>query len=212
MAAQPTSRANPSQDHPGLRTPDSPVDSSSDAEFAGKRRSARARPVFFVTGCSDPRSARRNLNAVSSAEPRFAPPPPVTPRGNVHHVGTLGTLMVVQGTLVLLWFLFCVFGVAVGAINMFLDPRLQYEGWMLIGLYGAFGLGALAAGTLGIVAGLRVRKRRSRTLGIVALAVGWGSVVCGNVFCAPTAMALCIFGLIVLLDADVKRAFEANLS
>ncbi len=35
-----------------------------------------------------------------------------------------------------------------------------------------------------------------------------GSIACGNVFCAPTSIALGIYGFIVLNDLEVKRAFE----
>ncbi len=65
--------------------------------------------------------------------------------------------MIAQGALQLLWFAFCLFGVAVGALNAFIDPHGALEGSFIGGLYAAFALGALPPALLGILAGVRVR-------------------------------------------------------
>lgn len=48
-------------------------------------------------------------------------------------------------------------------------------------------------------------KFRGRTLGIVALSSGLLSIA--GCYCLPTAIGLFIYGLIVLLNEPVKRAF-----
>jgi hypothetical protein len=64
----------------------------------------------------------------------------------------------------------------------------------------------LASGGLLIFAGVRNRKYRSRSLGLVALGVGTlASITC---YCAPTALGLLIYGLVVYLNSDVRYAFE----
>jgi hypothetical protein len=53
--------------------------------------------------------------------------------------------------------------------------------------------------------GIRMLKFRGRTLGIVALSSGLLSIA--GCYCLPTAIGLFIYGLIVLLNEPVKRAF-----
>jgi hypothetical protein len=78
--------------------------------------------------------------------------------------------------------------------------------WMGAGFYLAIGLAGLATGGLRIFAGIRNLKYRGRVLGIVALSLGLLTAV--TVFCAPTSIALLIYGLIVYLDSDVAKAFD----
>jgi len=116
--------------------------------------------------------------------------------------------MIVQGSLVSL----------VGVFLMILGPAMfalsgasqNADDRLITGIGGAFYLlmgGALvAAGGLNIVAGVKNLKYRSRTLGIAALAIGGlGMFTC---YCAPTAIGLLIYGLIIYLNEDVRRAFE----
>lgn len=81
-----------------------------------------------------------------------------------------------------------------------------YGYWALI----ICGLACLvfAGGCLRIVAARKNRKLRARTQGIVSLCVGISSVV--TVICAPTAIALLIWGLINYLNPNVKAAFETE--
>jgi hypothetical protein len=81
---------------------------------------------------------------------------------------------------------------------------------MVASLMAGFGLvaGALAAlaGLLQIVAGIVNLGFKGRTLGLVALFSALaGSLTC---YCAPTSIALAIYGLIVYFNSDVARAFE----
>ena len=76
---------------------------------------------------------------------------------------------------------------------------------IMLAMYGSMGLISLVIGVLGIWAGIRMLKFRGRTLGIVALSSGLLSIA--GCYCLPTAIGLFIYGLIVLLNEPVKRAF-----
>ena len=78
--------------------------------------------------------------------------------------------------------------------------------WMMLAVYGSMGLAFFVTGVLGIWAGIRMIKFRGRKLGFVALSVGLLSFF--GCYCLPTAIGLFIYGLIVLLNPSVKRAFE----
>lgn len=140
--------------------------------------------------------------------------PPDMQRGLVHHVMALGILTIVQGSLVSL------LGAGGCAMAVIFPLILKAEGgmarqpgnqpgppeWILPLIYGSFGVVYLTIGVLGIWAGIRIMKFRGRTTGIVALSCGLITIV--GCYCLPTAIGLFIYGLIVLLNAPVKRAFE----
>ncbi len=77
---------------------------------------------------------------------------------------------------------------------------------MFAGVYLLLGLATLAVGVLRIVAGIRGLKYQGRTLGIISFAAGVIPLV--TCYCAPTSLAVGIYGLIVYLSSDVARAFE----
>ena len=64
----------------------------------------------------------------------------------------------------------------------------------------------IGVGGLNIAAGIKNLKYRSRTLGIAALCLGIVPVF--TCYCAPTAIGILIYGLIIYLNRDVSRAFE----
>lgn len=144
--------------------------------------------------------------------------PPDMQRGLVHHVMALSILTIVQGALVLLYgiglmilaFVMPVFLQAQGGMprqpGMPAAPMPAGAEWMMLAIYGSMGLVSLVIGVLGIWAGIRMIKFRGRTLGIVALSSGLLSIA--GCYCLPTAIGLFVYGLIVLLNPSVKRAFE----
>lgn len=79
---------------------------------------------------------------------------------------------------------------------------------IMLAMYGSMGLISLVIGVLGIWAGIRMLKFRGRTLGIVALSSGLLSIA--GCYCLRTAIGLFIYGLIVLLNEPVKRAFAMD--
>jgi hypothetical protein len=129
-------------------------------------------------------------------------------RSHVRRVATLliveGVLEIVPGALISILGLAAALGMATDASKPGLDmipPELAFVVWIL-------GPALLAAGALKVVAGTRNLKVRGRTLGLVALASG--VVALPTCYCAPTALGLFVYGLVVYLDADVRRAFAES--
>ena len=135
--------------------------------------------------------------------------PPLPPRrsGYVPQVTVVSILMIVQGSLVSLAGLFLLFlGPAMFSLNGS-THRAQEEQFITVlgGIYILLGGLLVGVGGLNIVAGIKNLKYRGRTLGITALSLG-GLAIFGC-YCAPTAIGLLIYGLIIYLNQDVSRAF-----
>lgn len=71
--------------------------------------------------------------------------------------------------------------------------------------YVVFGLAAFAVGGVRIFAGIRNYSFRGHTLGIISFALGLVTLI--TCYCAPTSIALGIYGLIIYLNPDVSAAF-----
>lgn len=144
---------------------------------------------------------------------------PKQKRGLVGHVRPIGVLMVVQGGLELLM------GLGLLGLGIFLPSAIQEEMAenpgpsgsgtqgaaflvMMLVVYGGLGLLNSVAGALHIYAGCRLFQFRSRTIGIVSLAGGCLTVL--SCYCAPSAIALAVYGLIVLLNHEVTLAFAMS--
>ncbi len=131
-------------------------------------------------------------------------------RGMVGHVRVLGILMIVQGILVLIMAVFL--GVMAGVfpflstINPNQPPPPPGMIPMMIGIYGGMAAVGLICGVLNCWGGLQVMRFRQRTLGIIAVSAGATAIL--TCYCGFTAVALLVYGLIVLLDSSVKQAFE----
>ncbi len=94
-----------------------------------------------------------------------------------------------------------------------MDVRVQAQPpeemfWFIGGIYMAIGSVAIICGILKIIAGIRNLKYKSRVLGFVALASGL--VTAMTCYCAPTAIGLAIYGMIVYVNSDVARAFDLS--
>lgn len=138
--------------------------------------------------------------------PAFHGSPPATGSSRVDQVPLLGTLMAAHGGLMLAWSLFCVFGASVGALSHLTGGDEIESTLMLVG-YTIFALGSLPVGVLQLVAGLRLRQFKNRKLALVSQWLGLVAFFLGAVFCFPTALALVIFGHVVLLDQAVADRF-----
>ena len=138
-------------------------------------------------------------------------------RGMISHVRVVAILSLVQASLEIL----AAIGLIVTAIVfLFMGPGPWTNGqqppnggpspdmapYFIAALYGGLGLFILAIGGTRLFAGIRLYHFRSRTLGIVSLAMGIGTVF--TCYCLPTALALAIYGLIVLLNEPVSAAFQ----
>jgi hypothetical protein len=121
------------------------------------------------------------------------------------HVPIVAGLLIAQGFLELGFGLFCL------VFSMFMlgipaEALAGHDRTILIVLFVGLGLPALACGVLRIVAGWFNWRYQRRILGITALGIGLLSMFTG--YCAPTAIALAIYGLIVYVNESVAAAFE----
>ncbi|MCA9120296.1 MAG: hypothetical protein H6822_33350 [Planctomycetaceae bacterium] len=144
-------------------------------------------------------------------------PPPQEP-GMVGQVRIVSILMMIQGALDLLAGLgligmgfFMAFAMQEAFAN---NPQAQQGNGpppetvvnMVSWIYGGLGAVVGSIGMLNLFAGYRNWKYKARTLGIISLVSGLGTIF--SCYCAPTSLALCIYGLIVYLNASVASAFR----
>ena len=92
-----------------------------------------------------------------------------------------------------------------------IDPGLEaireMQMYMAI-MYGSMGAAGFLPAPLLIWAGIRNLKLRGRTLGIVAVSANMISL--GTCYCAPTAIGIFVFGLVVYLNEEVRQTFLAS--
>jgi hypothetical protein len=126
----------------------------------------------------------------------------------VGQVKVVGILMMVHGVTVILM------GggiAALGSWMMFAMPAAPAGGGgptpeIIAIIYGVYGGTIALCGVLNSVAGFRVMMFRNRVFGLVAL---FSNVfVLMSCYCALTAVGMLVYGLIVLFNSDVARAFE----
>lgn len=135
----------------------------------------------------------------------------------VGHIRIFSILNVVQGILETLFGLMAsvagVFFPVMARMDEFQKAAAQGNGpppermmWIVGGIYVAIGLVALASGILRIVAGIQNYRLKSRVLGLVSVIVGVAPVF--TCYCAPTAIGMLVYGLLIHLDPAVVAAFK----
>ncbi|HEY8432839.1 MAG TPA: B-box zinc finger protein [Sandaracinaceae bacterium] len=78
---------------------------------------------------------------------------------------------------------------------------------LFFGVAALMGLVHFVPGALQMWAGWRVRTYRSRRLAILALVAG---LVAGiGCYCAPTSIGMLVWGLVILMERDVRERFAA---
>lgn len=123
--------------------------------------------------------------------------------GLLGHVPVVAILLIVQGALEIA---FGLFGGAFLAL-VYLVPDEEFTRLRGLGVFLLIlAIPAVACGLLRIVAGIFNLRFRRRSLGMVALGLGLLTLATG--YCAPTAIALAIYGLIVYVNEPVVMAFE----
>lgn len=124
-------------------------------------------------------------------------------RGLVGHVPIIAGLLVGLGVLeVAVAVVFVLFGL----IGLALPPESGANPQMIFTIYVALAVMIGGCGVIRIAAGLANFRFRNRRLGIAALGIGLIAVFSG--FCAPTSIAMAVYGLIVYLNDSVIAAFE----
>ena len=138
-------------------------------------------------------------------------------RGLVTHVPVVAVFMIVQGALEMIMGVVLI-GLGFGMPLLMQDelrrnppgangPSPEMMSWVIVGVYSVLGVLTLLGSALHIVAGFRNYGYRSRILGIVALIAGMATslVTC---YCAPTAIAIGVYGLVCYLNPSVMQAFQ----
>lgn len=145
------------------------------------------------------------------ADAPYAPPTP-SGFGWVSQVRIVAILNIVQGALELPMGLIMV-GAAIFMPYFFASEKAAGRGgmpagmeWVIPVVYSTIGIPILLSGGLRIYAGVQNFRFRSRILGIVSFALGLVSMM--GCYCAPTSIAVLVYGLIVYLNPAVVAAFE----
>jgi hypothetical protein len=124
-------------------------------------------------------------------------------RGMVGHVPIVAISLITLGVIEGGFALFC----ALFALVALALPRDAVGNAEVIALmYGAIAVTCAITGIFRIVSGLFNLSFRRRKLGIAALAVGLIAAFTG--LCAPTAIAVAVYGLIVYFNDSAIAAFE----
>ena len=144
-----------------------------------------------------------NWSSDDFREPASAPDVSPLGRGMVGHVPIVALLLVVQGLLEILFALMCLAFIAL--VLWAPDPELAQMRPLAV-IAGIISIPAFGFGALRLVAGYCNYRFRRRTLGMVALSVGLLAMM--TAYCAPTAIALAIYGLIVYVNEPVIAAFQ----
>lgn len=136
--------------------------------------------------------------------------------GMVNSVVLVCIFMIVQGVLALIMGLFLAgYGLFFPMLMSYVEetsPEEQFAGpspaemYMVSGIMLVFGLPIVVSGLLQIVAGIRNLRFRGRVLGIIALLSNIPAIL--SCYCAPTGIAVLVFGLIVYFNLSVIQAFE----
>jgi len=123
--------------------------------------------------------------------------------GLIGHVPIVAVLLIVQGALEIG---FVLLGGAFLAL-VYLAPDKELASMRGLGIFMLIlAIPAALCGALRIVAGIFNLRFRHRGLGMVAL--GLGLLTLTTAYCAPTSIALAIYGLIVFVNEPVVAAFE----
>lgn len=147
--------------------------------------------------------------------PNVGGDPNVPRRGMVNQVRVVAILGAVQGSLELVMSAIYLF---LGGMFTFMrpdmirqgnqqgDPGAEVMANMMPIVFFVLGGGMILLAILRIIASVRNYFFRNRVLGIVAMCLGLvSSFTC---YCAPTSIAIAVYGLIVMFNREVAEAFE----
>jgi hypothetical protein len=79
---------------------------------------------------------------------------------------------------------------------------------ILLVTYAGMSAAGILPGILQVIAGIANVRLKGRIFGMIALGCGVLSV--GTCYCAPTGIALCIYGLIIYFHDTASKAFELS--
>lgn len=129
----------------------------------------------------------------------------------VHQIRVVAVLLMVHGVLAFaMGLLYIGMGLLMPYVTSasggpFRGGNQQLAFQTMFWVYFAMGGPALIAGGVQVVAGWRAYDLRSRRLAIAAVLSG--VIASSTCYCAPTAIMMAIYGLVVLLNSTVAQAF-----
>jgi ABC-type branched-subunit amino acid transport system permease subunit len=157
---------------------------------------------------SNPFSEIPNTNPYSSSTPEMSG----LPDGYVKQLPIIGILNIVQASLEL------VMGIGLGGVGIFMsamsnDPKFTEElsksnlspqvfTWIYIGI----GIAISLLGLMRLVSGIMTLRKRGRVFSLVTSILGLATVF--TCYCAPTAIALAVYTLVVLIQPSVIAEYE----
>ena len=158
------------------------------------------------------KSPSPELQNVSPGQPHGGPGVPSL----VYQVLVLSILQIVQGSFEILaaliasgygiFFVVMAFVIPTQANTTAEDETAAVMMGVFSVVFIAIGLMLIIVGILRIWAGIAGIKFRRRKLGIWSIIIG--ALSCMTFYCAITSIGLLVYGLIVYLDPNVKRAFD----
>ena len=122
-------------------------------------------------------------------------------------VRTLGLTFLTLGMIELAWVAFCLFGGAILAITGFIGHEMGKFLWLLAGASGVLALGNLPLALLHVWAGWTLRKGSGLVTAIAAMAACLVSLVFA-MYCAPFSLFALGHAIVVLADAEARRALD----
>ena len=154
-------------------------------------------------------------NPYEASNKAGAPAPPVDDGvGLLRQLTPLGWCLIVQGVLKLIvgGLLIAIAGLVAFELNQIPDPVARDAGiqpgdeTFLVFVYGALGCLTILASLFRMFAAVRLMRYQSRMMCFVSLGVG--ALTTFNGCCSITSIGLLVWGVIVLLNEPVARAFE----
>jgi len=138
------------------------------------------------------------------------------PLGMVAHIPVLATFILCQGGLCVLLGLGCVVMAAIMGSMMVVAPpppggapdgmTPESMGVMMFSIYAGVGAVVGLPGLFMVWSGVQLLRFKGRVLAIISMCVGLVSgLLC---YCLPTGIVLLIYGIIVLMNEEVRVAFE----
>lgn len=127
----------------------------------------------------------------------------------MQRVRTLGLVFITLGVIELSWCAFCVFGGAILAVVGFADDKLGPLLWIGGGAYGLLAFAALIMGSVHIGSGAMLRKGRGTVAAVVGMATCLPSLILA-LYCFPFSFGALIYGIVVLLDPEARKALEGE--
>ena len=142
--------------------------------------------------------------------------PPGAAYGMVSQVRIVSILNAVQGFLEIPMGLFTMSMSLLFPTMMRLDPNFKNQKdappefliWIMAAVYIAMGAPVFIGGVVRIVAAYQNYQYKARTLGFVSFILGMSSVL--SCYCAPTAIGVLVYGLIIYLNPAVTAAFQMS--